>query len=120
MLRQTGVKVVVLSSETDPVVVARCRKLDIPVQQGVLDKEPALKDLLIEYAVESEHAVYVGNDVNDIPCFELVGCAVVVGDAQPKALERADFILQRPGGHGAIRELCDLILEAKLEEEIHG
>ncbi len=120
LLRRTGVKVVVLSSETDPVVAARCRKLDIPVQQGVLDKGPALKDLFIEYAVESEHVVYVGNDVNDIPCFELVGCAVVVADAHPKALERADLILRRPGGQGAIRELCDLILEPKLEKETHG
>ena len=119
-LRQTGVKVVVLSSETDPVVAARCRKLDIPVQQGVLDKEPALKDLLNEYAVDSAQAVYLGNDVNDIPCFELVGCAVVVADAHPKALERADLILRLPGGQGAIRELCDLILEPSLERETHG
>ncbi len=119
-LRQTGVKVAVLSSETDPVVAARCRKLDIPVQQGVIDKGLALKDLLSEYAVESEHTVYVGNDVNDIPCFEFVGCAVVVADAHPKALERADLILRRPGGQGAIRELCDLILERRLEKDTHG
>ena len=119
-LRQTGVKVAVLSSETDPVVAARCRKLDLPLQQGVIDKEPALKDLLNEYAVDSAQAVYLGNDVNDIPCFQHVGCAVVVADAHPKALEHADLILRRSGGKGAIRELCDMILERRLEKETHG
>lgn len=120
ILRQTGVKVVVLSSETDPVVAARCRKLDLPLRQGVFDKELVLRELLNEHTVDPAQAVYLGNDVNDIPCFELVGCAVVVADAHPKALERADLILRRSGGQGAIRELCDLILEPKLEKEAHG
>jgi N-acylneuraminate cytidylyltransferase len=53
----------------------------------------------------------VGNDINDTPCFPLVGCAVAVADAQPEARRQADLVLTRNGGHGAARELCDLVLQ---------
>jgi N-acylneuraminate cytidylyltransferase len=48
--------------------------------------------------------------VNDLPSFDLVGCAVAVADAHPEVLSRADIVLERPGGHGAVRELCDSIV----------
>jgi N-acylneuraminate cytidylyltransferase len=53
--------------------------------------------------------IYVGNDVNDLDCMRLVGCAVAVADAHPRALACADIVLSRRGGHGAVRELCDLL-----------
>lgn len=109
-LREAGVQVVVLSTETHPVVAARCRKLGLPVVQGVADKGEALRRLLAERGVDPARAVYVGNDVNDLPCFPLVACALVVADAHPEARARADRVLRRPGGHGAVRELCDLLL----------
>ncbi len=109
-LREAGVQVVVLSTETNPVVTARCRKLGLPVVQGVADKGAALRDLLAQRGVDPARTVYVGNDVNDLPCFPLVGCALVVADAHPEARARADRVLRRPGGRGAVRELCDLLL----------
>lgn len=109
-LRKAGIPMVVLSTEPNPVVSARCRKLDLPVIQGLADKAGALYQLLQERQLDPTHVVYLGNDVNDLPCFSLVGCAVAVADAHPDVLPHADFILTHPGGHGAVRELCDRIL----------
>ena len=110
-LRRAGFEMLVLSKETNPVVTARCAKLGLPVMQGVGDKAPVLKALLAERNIDPRQVVYLGNDINDVPCFELVGCAVVVADAHPSAARRADLVLQTAGGHGAVRELCDLLLE---------
>lgn len=110
-LRREGVKVVVLSTETNSVVAARCRKLNLPVYQGVNDKAAALPGILQEMGVSPEHTIYVGNDSNDVPCFPLVACALVVEDAQTAARRAADIILTRKGGHGAVREVCDILLQ---------
>jgi N-acylneuraminate cytidylyltransferase len=108
-LREKGIEMVVISSETNPVVAARCKKLGLPVVQGVQDKATVLRNHLVENGVSPNKVVYVGNDINDVPCFRDVGCAVVVADAHPDALSAADIILERRGGYGAVRELCDLI-----------
>jgi N-acylneuraminate cytidylyltransferase len=109
-LHRAGIQMVVLSTEPNPVVAARCRKLNLPVVQGLSDKTTALQGLLQERHLDPAHVVYLGNDVNDLPCFPLVGCAVVVADAHPDVLSWADLVLSHPGGHGAVRELADLIL----------
>ncbi|MFA5872884.1 MAG: HAD hydrolase family protein, partial [Anaerolineales bacterium] len=113
LLRQAGVETVVISKETNPVVTARCRKMNIPCIQGEDDKASALKKLLAGRNTDPARVVYCGNDVNDLPCFPLVGWAVAVADALPEVARKADFVLSRPGGHAAVRELCDLILEKK-------
>lgn len=109
LLRRLGLKMCVLSTETNPVVSARCRKMQIPAYQGVWDKAEKLKEILQELEVDPAHAIFVGNDVNDMPCFPLVGCAVAVADAQPEAKRAADIVLSRKGGHGAVRELLDIL-----------
>jgi YrbI family 3-deoxy-D-manno-octulosonate 8-phosphate phosphatase len=109
-LRENGVKVFVISKETNPVVAARCRKMNIPCIQGEDTKETALQKLLSDQGVDPEHTVYCGNDVNDLPCFPLVGWAVAVADSIPEVARQADYILSRRGGQGAVWELCALIL----------
>ena len=110
-LRQAGVETVVISLETNPVVAARCRKMNIPWIQGETDKAAALCKLLQERNINANEAVFLGNDVNDLPCFPLVGWAVAVADAMPEVARQADFVLTRSGGQAAVRELCDLIME---------
>jgi YrbI family 3-deoxy-D-manno-octulosonate 8-phosphate phosphatase len=112
-LREAGVETIILSSETNPVVAARAKKMGVEAVQGLglQAKGPALKRLMEERGIDPARVVYVGNDVNDLPCFELVGWSVVVADAYPEVLRAADFILSKPGGGGAVRELCDLILK---------
>jgi YrbI family 3-deoxy-D-manno-octulosonate 8-phosphate phosphatase len=109
-LRAAGIEAIVLSSETNPVVSARCRKLGIEAVQGVSDKAVALEGLLRRVGVGREAVVYVGNDVNDLPCFPIAGWAVAVADATPAVQAAADYVLGAPGGRGAVRELCEVIL----------
>ncbi len=116
-LRAAGVEVVILSRETNPVVAARARKLQVPVFQSVTDKAAALRRLLQERGVPAAQAAFVGNDINDLPAFHEVGWAVAVADAHPDVRRAADWVLSRPGGHGAVRELCDLILDQRLSPE---
>ena len=111
LLRKAGIKTAVLSTEVNPVVTARCRKMNVPVYQGIANKAGALPGLLRDMGATSAHTIYLGNDTNDVPCFPLVACALVVADAIPEALRQADIVLSRPGGHGAVRELCDLLIE---------
>lgn len=109
-IRRIGVETVVLSKEVNPVVAARCRKLNLPFIQGIQEKGSALQKLFEERSVNPDEVVYLGNDTNDLPCFPRVGWAVAVADAHPDVRRAADFVLTRPGGHGAVRELCDLIM----------
>jgi len=111
LLKNAGLPIWVLSSEPNPVVQARTDKLGIPCLQGLKDKGQALQQLLQEQGIEPAQAVYVGNDVNDLPCMALVGCAVAVADAHPAVLSQADLVLEHNGGDGAIREICEIILE---------
>jgi N-acylneuraminate cytidylyltransferase len=109
-LRERGVRLHVLSTEGNPVVAARSGKLGIPVTQGVSDKGAAIKELLESEGADAAQVIFLGNDLNDVPCFPLVGYAVVVSDAHPSAKLEADQILSKPGGRGAVRELCDIIM----------
>lgn len=111
LLRKAGVDVVVISTETNPVVSARCRKMQVPVVQGVTDKATVLKNYLAEKNIPAGKVVFLGNDVNDLPCFPLVGCAAAPADGEAAVRHEADLVLSRNGGHGAVRELVDLILQ---------
>jgi YrbI family 3-deoxy-D-manno-octulosonate 8-phosphate phosphatase len=109
-LHRAGIPIVVLSTESNLVVTARCRKLKLEVIQGLADKTGTLERLIQERHLDPSHVVYLGNDINDLACFPLVGCAVAVADAHPRILSIADIVLTRRGGHGAVRELCDRII----------
>jgi len=120
-LRERGVEVMILSSEPNPVVAQRAAKMGVEAIHGVdiRGKGEALRRLLSEKKVDASQVIYIGNDLNDLPCFELVGWAVSVADAAPEVLRAADHILNRAGGHGAVRELCELVLKG-MEAEPNG
>ena len=113
LVKEAGIAVVVISSETNRVVEARCKKLGIDFVQGTFQKTEKLRKYCQEKKIDSADAVYVGNDVNDIACFPVVGCALVPSDAHEKARAAADIVLTRAGGHGAVREVCDRILDQR-------
>jgi YrbI family 3-deoxy-D-manno-octulosonate 8-phosphate phosphatase len=119
-LRETGIEVSVLSTETNPVVAARCKKLGIPVIQGVAQKGKALEAMLKQGGHDPASTIFVGNDVNDLPCFDLVACAVVVADAHPDVIVHADMVLQKNGGYGAVREICDILISQKRGKVLYG
>jgi YrbI family 3-deoxy-D-manno-octulosonate 8-phosphate phosphatase len=116
-LRERGIEIMILSSEPNPVVKARAGKMGVEAVHGIdiRGKGEALKKLLTEKKVDASQVIYIGNDLNDLPCFEIAGWAVAVADAYPETLRAADFVLRNPGGHGAVRELCELVLK-KLQE----
>ncbi|MFA6475011.1 MAG: HAD hydrolase family protein [Patescibacteria group bacterium] len=108
-LKNLGIKIYVLSTEENPVVAARCKKLKIPCIPGVNDKKAALLKLMTDQGVSSDNTIYVGNDINDVECLTLVDCSIVVADAYPAALKVAKYRTTKPGGYGAVREICDWI-----------
>jgi YrbI family 3-deoxy-D-manno-octulosonate 8-phosphate phosphatase len=111
LLAARGIPSLVISTEPNPVVEARCKKMRIDYIQGVKDKAPVLADVLKQKGISPDEVVFTGNDVNDLGCFKLAGFAVAVADALPEAINNADLVLKNKGGHGAVRELCELIME---------
>jgi len=110
-LRQAGLPIAVLSKEQNPVVAARCAKLQIECVQGADDKLGAFTAWTRSHGLDPADVVFVGNDANDVECLVAAGCGVVVADAHLSALAVADLVLTRPGGRGAVRELAELILD---------
>ena len=113
-LREKGTEVMILSSEVNPAVAARAKKMGVEAVHGIGLKEKGrvMRQILEQKNIQAENVVYVGNDLNDLPCFEIAGWSVAVADAYPEVIRAADHVLSRPGGYGALRELCDLILES--------
>jgi YrbI family 3-deoxy-D-manno-octulosonate 8-phosphate phosphatase len=111
-VRDLRIPVLVLSSEENPVVLARCRKLGLECLHNMRDKRAALSKWLQERGLDAVHVVFVGNDVNDLTCMQLAGCGVAVSDAHPAVEAAASLTLSTPGGCGSIREICDLICES--------
>lgn len=112
-LRERGIDVMILSSEVNPVVSARAKKMNIEAIHGLglNEKGEALKQFLADKNIDAAQVVYLGNDFNDLPCYEVAGWSVAVADAYPEVLRAADHVLKTNGGFGALRELCDLILK---------
>ncbi|WP_062464897.1 acylneuraminate cytidylyltransferase [Demequina soli] len=113
LLRATGLPMLILSKERNPVVAARAAKLGVEVMHAVDDKATALRAWCEDKGLDPARVAYVGNDVNDVPALEIVGWPVVVPDAHGDAARRARVTLTRPGGAGALRELAELILAAR-------
>lgn len=109
-LRRSGLELLVLSTEQNPVVAARARKLKVPVLHGIDRKDLALKQWCDEHGIAPERVLYVGNDVNDLPCFGLVGWPVAVASAHDAVRAAARAVTTTPGGEGAIREIAAWLL----------
>ncbi len=114
MLHRAGLRSGIISGRTSRLVELRARDLGIAfVRQGALDKVGAFEGLLAEAGVEPAHAAYVGDDVVDIPLMRRCALGVAVADATPDTIAAADHVTRRPGGFGAVREVCELILKAQ-------
>lgn len=106
-LRNAGIRGLILSKERNPVVEARAKKVGLPVAQAVDGKAAFLREWCANEGIDLSDVIYLGNDLNDLECFDVVGCSIAVSDAVPQVLEAADLVLSRPGGRGAIRELIE-------------
>jgi N-acylneuraminate cytidylyltransferase len=112
MARRAGIRLLILSTEVNPVVAARADKLRIPVIHGQSDKAQALKEWVAAEGLDPNRVAYLGNDVNDLGCLRMVGWPVAVANAHPDVQALARLKLTRRGGSGAVRELCELVIAA--------
>ncbi len=113
-LRKAGLELLILSTEQNPVVAARARKLRIPVLHGIDRKDLALKQWCEEQGIAPERVLYVGNDVNDLPCFDLAGWPVAVASAHGSVRAAARAVTTTRGGEGAVREIAAWLLGPSL------
>jgi 3-deoxy-D-manno-octulosonate 8-phosphate phosphatase (KDO 8-P phosphatase) len=117
LLTAAGVQVAVVSGRRSAAVTARCRELGIRLLvQGTGDKSRALDQLLRKLSLLESQVACIGDDTPDIPLFVRVGFAVAVRDAHPLAARAAHCSTTLPGGHGAVREVCDWLLAARSGE----
>jgi 3-deoxy-D-manno-octulosonate 8-phosphate phosphatase (KDO 8-P phosphatase) len=107
-LKALGIATVILSTEVNPIVTVRSRKLGIRCVQGCKDKRAALGGIVQELGFSLAEVAYLGNDVNDLTCLAAVGLPMVVHDAHPDVVALALYRTQVAGGQGAVREICDL------------
>jgi YrbI family 3-deoxy-D-manno-octulosonate 8-phosphate phosphatase len=107
-LKSMGIETVIISTESNPVVSARAQKLNIKCFQNCRDKRETLKNVIREFGISLNEVAFVGNDINDQPCLNHVGLPIVVNDAHQDVVSIARYQTKNPGGHGAVRELCDL------------
>jgi len=113
LLKKAGLKLAVISTETNPVVRARCKKLGLTCIDGCENKLEALKYAARHLNVTLRETAYIGNDINDLECLRSVYLPIGVVDSHPGIIKALKFVTKSRGGEGAVRELCDLILEAK-------
>ena len=114
LLQESGVRIGIITGRTSRVVEHRMASLGIEhVYQGQLDKLPAFRDLTDKLGLAPDAVAYVGDDVVDLPIMVRVGLAIAVADAHPLVARHAHWQTANPGGRGAARDVCELILEAR-------
>lgn len=114
LLNRTGVQTAIISARTSPIVIKRASDLGIThVFQGQHDKRLAFAELLQKTGVTAQECGYIGDDVIDLPLFARVGFAVTVPSGHPEVQYRAHYVTKHPGGRGAVREVCDMVMRAQ-------
>ena len=108
-LKEVGVLCYIVSSETNEVVVKRSQKLDIPCLHGVKNKADEITKIMSKLNIDKNNVMFVGNDINDLSALKIVGYPVGVADSFNEINDVILMKTQRKGGHGAVREICDLI-----------
>ena len=112
LAREAGISVAIITGRESELVRRRAEELEIEeVHQNIEDKVRVFTDLLAQEGLEAEEAAYIGDDINDLPILERVGLALTVANGVDKVKKEADYVTDRAGGQGAVREAVELILE---------
>jgi 3-deoxy-D-manno-octulosonate 8-phosphate phosphatase (KDO 8-P phosphatase) len=114
LLRQTGVEVAIISGRKSNSVALRMKSLGIEhVYQGHENKVSALNEVLKKLNLTPDQAAHMGDDLLDLPLMTRVGLSIAVADANFAVIERADWCTKLSGGEGAVREVCDFIMQSQ-------
>ena len=119
-LMSAGIEVAIITGRKSKIVESRMKSLGINIiYQGQDDKLRAYDEICKSLAISPSKTGYVGDDLIDWPVMEKVALKVCVADGHPLLVKKANYITVMKGGHGAVREVCDLVLEARGELEVH-
>ncbi|MBN4053484.1 3-deoxy-manno-octulosonate-8-phosphatase KdsC [Haliea sp. AH-315-K21] len=114
LLQNAGIEVALITGRTSSIVTQRAKELGIKtLVQGCEAKLTALDDILEKSNLRYHEVAYMGDDLPDLACIRRVGFGITVPNANPVILQHALCCTERPGGQGAVREICDLILQAQ-------
>lgn len=112
--QRAGIEVAIVTGRTSGVVAARARDLGVEhLFQGVADKGEVLQQLLARLGLEAKEAAFMGDDLIDLPAMRRVGFAIAPANARPVVKENAHYTTVAAGGHGAVREVIEFILESQ-------
>ena len=111
-IKKLGIEQIIISTEKNPVVAFRAKKLQLPVSYGVKNKVQELMKFSKNENIDLDNMAFVGNDINDADCMKIVGFPVAVADSVENIKTISKLILEKKGGDGAVRELCELIFKA--------
>lgn len=113
MLQRAGIAVGIITGRKSQIVVRRAAELGIEIlYQAALNKLEPYREILAQQQLADEQVAYVGDDVVDLPILRRVGFSATVADAVPEVAPLVDYVTQRAGGRGAVREICDMLLLA--------
>lgn len=113
-LKKAGVLTGAISGRESAAVTRRFAELKIDFcHQGIVDKAMVFEKLLVHYKLKSKEVAFIGDDLNDLPVFKLAGFAICPSDTYDYIKERADLVTNAKGGDGVLREVADLVLEAR-------
>jgi len=119
-LMNAGIEVAIITGRQSKIVENRMKALGISlIYQGQDDKVKAYQDICQKLEILPENTGYIGDDLIDWPVMEKVALKVCVADGHPLLVKRANYVTAIKGGHGAVREVCDLILQARNELDVH-
>lgn len=114
MLMDAGITVGIITGRSSGALLKRCENLGIGlVFQGVKDKLEVLKKILDTFELTTESIAFAGDDLPDIRIMKAAGFSIAVANADPAVKSVSDYITEKEGGNGAVREICELILKAK-------
>ncbi len=114
LLQRAGIITAIVTQERTKLVARRAEKLAIPeLHQGVLDKLSLVREMAARHGLTLSQVAYIGDDVNDLETLKVVGFSATPADGMPKIAAVVDYVCQKKGGEGAVREICEMILEAQ-------
>jgi len=108
-LKNLGIQVVIASTETNKVVLARGNKMGVDVLQGLADKAEAIEEYLNQKNLTWNDVWYIGNDVNDLGAIERANLSICPADAVKKVRKSVDVVLKTKGGYGILSEIATLL-----------
>jgi YrbI family 3-deoxy-D-manno-octulosonate 8-phosphate phosphatase len=117
-LREAGILLAIVTRRQSAIVTRRARELGITeVHQNATDKAAVVREVLARHAIAPVHAAYVGDDLGDLPAMKLVGLPIAVKEAVPPVRRAALYVTKAGGGHGAMREIAEVILASHQNDD---